>query len=204
MFVFHSAARSQLRAMVRIAILASGTGTNAQALIDRFHAHPHIEVALVACDKPHAGVVDRAWAAGIPCYLFNGEGLTGGAVQRELEGMAIDLVVLAGFLRLLPATFVRAWPDAIVNIHPSLLPRHGGKGMYGSRVHEAVIAAGESESGITIHMVNEHYDEGRILRQVKCPVLPGDDANALAARVHALEHLHFPVVVEDCAKRLGK
>ena len=190
--------------MVRIAILASGSGTNAQALMDRFHAHTGMEVALVASDKSNAGVVDRAWAAGVPCYLFNGKDLSEGRVQRELQSMRIHLVVLAGFLRLLPGEFVRAWPDAIVNIHPSLLPRHGGKGMYGARVHEAVLAAGETESGITIHLVNERYDEGRILRQVKCPVLPGDDANALAARVHALEHLHFPVVVEEIAERSGK
>lgn len=185
--------------MVRIAILASGSGTNAQVLMERFHAHPDVEVTLIACDKPSAGVVDRAWAAGVPCYLFTGKDLSEGRVQRELEGMGIDLVVLAGFLRLLPAEFVRAWPDAIVNIHPSLLPKHGGKGMYGGRVHQAVLAAGEAESGITIHLVNERYDEGRVLKQVRCVVLPADDAAALATRVHALEHAYFPAVVEELA-----
>lgn len=185
--------------MVRIAILASGSGTNAQALMEHFNAHPHVEVALVGCDKPEAGVVARAWAHHVPCYLFNGGDLASGAVQRELEGYAIDLVVLAGFLRLLPKDLVRAWPDAIVNIHPSLLPKYGGKGMYGSRVHEAVIAAGEVKSGITIHLVNEHYDEGRVLQQEECPVHPGEDAEALAARIHALEHRFFPKAVEALA-----
>jgi len=189
--------------MVRIAILASGSGTNAQALMEHFHADPKIEVALVACDKPGAGVLDRAWAANVPFYLFSGKDLSTGKVQRELESMGINLVVLAGFLRLLPAEFVRAWPDAIVNIHPSLLPKHGGKGMFGTRVHEAVLADQEKESGITIHMVNERYDEGRVLKQVRCPVLPDDDAAALAARVHALEHAHFPGVVEELATMIA-
>lgn len=182
--------------MIRIAILASGSGTNAQRLMEHFHLHPVAEVSLVACDRPRAGVVQRAWDMGVPCYLFNGSDLKDGTVQREMEGANIDLVVLAGFMRLLPPDLVRAWPDRILNIHPSLLPKYGGKGMYGDRVHEAVLEAGEKESGITIHLVNERYDEGRVLKQVSCPVLPGDDAAALAERVHALEHAHYPAVVE--------
>jgi len=182
--------------MIRIAILASGSGTNAQRLMEHFHLHPVAEVSLVACDRPRAGVVQRAWDMGVPCYLFNGSDLKDGTVQREMEGANIDLVVLAGFMRLLPPDLVRAWPDRILNIHPSLLPKYGGKGMYGDRVHEAVLEAGEKESGITIHLVDERYDEGRVLKQVSCPVLPGDDAAALAERVHALEHAHYPAVVE--------
>lgn len=190
--------------MLRIAILASGSGTNAQKLMDHFHGHPRIEVALVACDKHQAQVLQRAWDAHVPSYLFNGAQLRGGALLDELQAFRIDLLVLAGFMRLIPPELVRAYPDRIINIHPSLLPKHGGKGMYGDHVHEAVIAAGDQETGITIHLVNERYDEGRVLFQEKCPVLPGDDVAALAQRVHALEHAHYPLVVEAQAELLGK
>ena len=182
--------------MVRIAILASGSGTNAQRLIEHFAKHPAAQVVLVGCDKPEAGVVRRAWDLGVPCYLFDGAALKNGVLLRELQGQSVTLVVLAGFLRLVPAEVIAAFPESIVNIHPSLLPLHGGKGMYGERVHAAVIAAGDKESGITIHLVNERYDEGEVLFQAKCPVKPGDDPASLGARIHALEHEHYPVVVE--------
>jgi phosphoribosylglycinamide formyltransferase-1 len=193
-----------LRGMVRMAIFASGSGSNAQVLMEHFRGRPEVEVALVGCDQPKAHVLDRAWSMNVPTYLFNGKELKEGVVQRELEGQGIGLVVLAGFMRLLPPGLVRSWPDAIVNIHPSLLPKYGGQGMYGARVHQAVIDAREQESGITIHLVNERYDEGRILAQEKCPVLPGDDAERLAARIHALEHAHYPRVVEALALRLAQ
>ena len=189
--------------MMRIAILASGSGTNAERLMAHFSASPVAEIALVACDKPGAGVVQRAWDHGVPCYLFGAPELADGTVQRELEGAGIHMLVLAGFLRLLPQELVQAWPDRILNIHPALLPKFGGKGMYGERVHRAVLAAGEKESGITIHLVNERYDEGRVLFQAKCPVLPGDDAAALAERIHALEHAHYPEVVEKFVRSLS-
>ena len=182
--------------MVRIAILASGSGTNAQKLMEHFQGHPSAEVALVCSDKPRAGVVQRAWDMGVPCYLFNGSELKDGTLLHELEGYRIDLIVLAGFMRLIPAEMVRGFPDRMINIHPALLPKYGGKGMYGDHVHRAVLAAGEKESGITIHLVNERYDEGQVLFQAACPVLPEDDADALAARIHGLEHEHYPVVVE--------
>lgn len=188
--------------MIRMAILASGSGSNAQKLMEHFSSHPGAEVALIACDRPGAGVVQRAWDMGVPCFLFSGAELREGTLQRELAGAGIDLVILAGFLRLLPVDLVRAWPDRILNIHPSLLPKYGGKGMYGDHVHEAVLAAGEKESGITIHVVNERYDEGRVLFQAKCPVLPGDDAETLAARIHALEHAHFPTMVEQFVQQI--
>lgn len=191
----------QLRAMIRIAILASGHGSNAQKLMERFRSHPGIEVALVGCDRPRAGVIQRAWDAGVPSYLFNGALLKDGSVLKELRSLRIDLVVLAGFLRMIPVDMVRAYPDRIMNIHPALLPKHGGKGMFGDRVHTAVLAANEVESGITIHLVNERYDEGRILFQARCEVLPSDDPSSLARRIHALEHLHFPRVVEEIALR---
>jgi phosphoribosylglycinamide formyltransferase-1 len=190
--------------MVRIAILASGSGTNAEKLMEHFNGHPSGEVALVACDRPRAMVLQRAWDHQVPSYLFNGAQLRGGALLDELEALHIDLLVLAGFMRLIPSELVRAYPDRIINIHPSLLPKYGGKGMYGDHVHKAVIAAGDRETGITIHLVNERYDEGRVLFQAKCPVLPGDDAAALAQRVHALEHAHYPAVVEAQAERLRK
>lgn len=188
--------------MMRIAILASGSGTNAQQLMAHFSASPTAEIALVACDKPGAGVVQRTWDHGVPCYLFGAPELADGTVQHELEAAGIHVLVLAGFLRLLPPQLVQAWPDRILNIHPALLPKFGGKGMYGERVHAAVLAAGERESGITIHLVNERYDEGRVLFQAKCPVLPNDDAATLAARIHALEHTHYPVAVEDFVRSL--
>ncbi|WKZ65621.1 MAG: phosphoribosylglycinamide formyltransferase [Flavobacteriales bacterium] len=183
--------------MVRIAILASGSGSNAQQLMERFAGHPAALVALVGSDQPKAGVLQRAWGFGVPSYLFSGQQLRDGTVLRELQGQRIDLVVLAGFMRLIPAEVVHAFPDRIVNIHPALLPRFGGKGMYGHHVHEAVIAAKERESGITIHLVNERYDEGRVLFQARCPVLQEDTPASLAERIHALEHEHYPRVLES-------
>jgi phosphoribosylglycinamide formyltransferase-1 len=196
------AERRHLCSVVRIALLASGSGTNAQRLMEHFRTSERAEVVLLGCDNPEAGVIQRAWDAGVPTYLFNGPQLRGGTVGSELEGQGVDLVVLAGFLRLIPETMVRRWPDRIVNIHPALLPKYGGKGMYGQRVHEAVIAAREQESGITIHYVNERYDEGAHLFQAKCPVLPDDTPERLAARIHALEHEHYPRVVEQLVNAL--
>lgn len=190
--------------MRRIAVLASGSGTNAQRLIEHFALHASAQVVLVGCDQPEAGVLQRAWDHNVPSYLFSGRELREGTVLSELKGQRIDLVVLAGFMRLIPAEMVRAFSGRMVNIHPSLLPKHGGKGMFGARVHEAVIAAGEVESGITIHLVTEHYDEGRILFQARCPVLPNDTAATLAERVHALEHAHYPLIVEQLVNQAAK
>ncbi|MBK8225717.1 MAG: phosphoribosylglycinamide formyltransferase [Flavobacteriales bacterium] len=183
--------------MKRIAVLASGSGSNAQRLIEHFAQHPLAQVALVGSDQPGAGALRRAWDLHVPSYLFAGKDLRDGALLRELQGQRIDLVVLAGFMRMIPAEMVRAFPERIVNIHPSLLPKYGGKGMFGEHVHRAVIAAGETESGITIHLVNDRYDEGRILFQAKCSVLPSDTPGSLADRVHALEHEHYPHIVES-------
>lgn len=188
--------------MVRIAILASGSGTNAQRLMEHFQHHSAGRVVLIGCDQPRAGVLQRAWDAGVPSLLFTGKQLRDGAVLRELKTQRIDLIILAGFMRLIPAEMVSAFPGRILNIHPSLLPKFGGKGMYGQRVHQAVIAAGEKESGITIHLVNEHYDEGRHLAQYTCAVRPTDTPDTLAARIHALEHAHYPEVVEATVQQL--
>lgn len=168
--------------------------------MEHFHLHERAEVALIGCDQPNAGVIQRAWDHNVPCHLFNGAQLKDGTVLRELQGQRIDLVVLAGFMRLIPAAMVRAYPERIVNIHPALLPKFGGKGMFGHHVHEAVIAAKETESGITIHYVNEHYDEGEHIAQFRCPVLPNDTHDSLAERIHALEHAHYPGTVESVLK----
>ena len=181
--------------MVRIAILASGSGTNAQRLIEHFREHEKAQVVLVGCDRPAAGVLQRAWALGVPSYLFNAGMLRDGTLQRELQAQRIELIVLAGFMRLIPVELVQAYADRIVNIHPSLLPKYGGKGMYGEHVHKAVLDAGETKSGITIHLVNERFDEGEHLVQVECAVLTNDTTESLAARIHALEHAHFPKAI---------
>ncbi|HNR56104.1 MAG TPA: phosphoribosylglycinamide formyltransferase [Flavobacteriales bacterium] len=187
--------------MVRIGILASGNGSNAQRLVEHFTGHPHAEVVLIGSDRPQAHVVQRAWDMGVPLYLFNGALLRTGAVLRELQGQQVDLLVLAGFLRLIPAELVKAFPERIINLHPALLPKFGGRGMFGQHVHQAVLAAGEKESGITIHYVDERYDEGEHIAQFRCPVLPGDTATTLAERIHDLEHAHFPQVVEEIVRR---
>lgn len=189
--------------MLKIAILASGSGTNAQRLMEHFHAHAQAEVALIGCDQPKAGVLQRAWDQGVPSFLFTGAQLKDGSVLRELEGQGIGLVVLAGFLRLIPTAMVAAFPRRILNIHPALLPAFGGKGMYGHHVHEAVIAAKAHESGITIHFVNERYDEGEHIAQFRCPVLENDTPSTLADRIHALEHRHYPTVVEQLVNELA-
>jgi len=189
--------------MKRIAILASGSGTNAQRLMEHFAGSAIAQVVLIASDQPTAGVLQRAWDRGVPSYLFNGKQLKDGTLLRELQGQRIDLIVLAGFMRLIPAELVQAFPQRILNIHPALLPQYGGKGMYGMHVHEAVIAARESESGITIHYVNEHYDEGEHLFQTSCPVLPDDTPESLAERIHGLEHAHYARVVEGVLGHTG-
>jgi phosphoribosylglycinamide formyltransferase 1 len=189
---------------VRIAVLASGSGTNAQRLIEHFKGSPVAEVVLVGCDNAHAGVIQRAWDLLVPLYLFSGAQLKEGVVERELIAQRIDLVVLAGFLRLIPAALVRAFAGRIVNVHPALLPKFGGKGMHGTHVHEAVIAAKETESGITIHHVNERYDEGEHIAQFRCPVLPDDTSASLAQRIHALEHAHYPRVVESLVAAIDR
>ncbi len=189
--------------MQRIAILASGSGTNAQRLMEHFATSATARVVLVGSDQAKAGVLQRAWDMGVPSYVFNGAQLRDGTLLRELQGQRIDLLVLAGFMRLIPAELVQAFPKRILNIHPALLPKYGGKGMYGMHVHNAVIAAGERESGITIHYVNERYDEGEHLLQAKCPVLPSDTPESLAERIHGLEHAHYPGVVERVVGGLG-
>lgn len=180
-----------------IAIFASGSGTNAENIIRYFGETDTARVRLVLSNKKEAFVLERAHALGVPCEVFlkpqwdSAEEIL--AVLRRYE---INFIVLAGFLLRVPDLILHAYPRKIINIHPSLLPKFGGKGMYGDRVHEAVVAAGEKETGITIHYINEHYDEGDVIFQATCPVLPEDAPADVAKKVHALEYKYFPSVIE--------
>lgn len=184
--------------MKKIAIFASGSGSNAENIIQYFAQKPQFCVKSVFCNVPDAYVLERAKKYRIPSFVFNREEFRNpDKVFRQLQEQEIDFIVLAGFLWLMPSFITAAWPNKIVNIHPALLPAYGGKGMYGHHVHEAVIAAGEKESGITIHYVNDHYDQGAIIFQAKCPVLPTDTPDNLAARVHELEYRYFPQIIAE-------
>lgn len=180
-----------------IAIFASGRGSNAQAIIDHFKGHPSIKVALIVTNKKDAGVIQIAKENRIPFDIVSPAELNNEEELLDmLEIYEIDLIVLAGFLLLIPAFLVKAYPNKIINIHPALLPRYGGKGMYGKHVHTAVLNAKDTESGITIHYVNEHYDEGQYIAQFRCHVEPADTIDTLAARIHVLEHAHYPEEIE--------
>ena len=184
--------------MKKIAIFASGSRSNAENIIQYFAQKPQFCVKSVFCNVPDAYVLERAKKYRIPSFVFNREEFRNpDKVFRQLQEQEIDFIVLAGFLWLMPSFITAAWPNKIVNIHPALLPAYGGKGMYGHHVHEAVIAAGEKESGITIHYVNDHYDQGAIIFQAKCPVLPTDTPDDLAARVHELEYRYFPQIIAE-------
>ncbi|HET6993555.1 MAG TPA: phosphoribosylglycinamide formyltransferase [Chitinophagaceae bacterium] len=181
-----------------VAIFASGAGSNAQKIIEYFRNSKKVKVALIACNNPAAGVLTIAARENIPVLMIEKEKFfRGNAYVEDLKGKQIDFIVLAGFLWKLPPLLIKAYPGRIINIHPALLPNYGGKGMYGNKVHNAVLAAGEKESGITIHYVDDHYDNGDIIFQAKCPVLPGDTADSLAQRIHVLEHEHYPRIIAE-------
>lgn len=184
-----------------IAVLASGSGTNAENIIRYFREKGTACVALVLTNRQNAFVLERARGLGVPCFCFpKDDWESGERILEVLHEHDIDFVVLAGFLARVPDRVLHDYPHRMINIHPSLLPKFGGKGMYGDRVHEAVIAAGERESGITIHYTNEKYDEGTVICQVKCPVLPEDTPDTLAQRIHALEYETYPKVIEELLK----
>lgn len=184
--------------MKRVAIFASGSGSNAENIIRYFSNHSDVEISIVLTNNPKAYVIDRCATLGVPCKHFSKKQFTHDHdILNLLLELHIDVVVLAGFLWLVPAHILRAFPNRVVNIHPALLPGYGGKGMYGDKVHQAVLAAGEQESGITVHYVNEHYDKGTIIIQAHCPVKNDDDHHALAQRIHALEYLYFPVALQQ-------
>jgi phosphoribosylglycinamide formyltransferase-1 len=183
----------------RLAIFASGNGTNAEAIIRHFQNHPSVVVQQVLSNNPQAYVLQRAKNHQIATRVFTRTEFRDPIFAQELVGSGITHLVLAGFLWLVPSFLVQAFSHRILNIHPALLPKFGGKGMYGMHVHEAVRHAGETETGITIHEVNEKYDEGAVLFQARCPVAPTDTAEQIAAKVHALEYLHFPIIIEQWA-----
>jgi len=184
-------------APIHIAIFASGAGSNARKIIEFFENKGlRIKVSLIVCNVPGAGVMEIAEEKGIPSLMINKSDFTANGYVESLKNAGIDFLVLAGFLWKVPEVLVKAYPKAIINIHPALLPKYGGKGMYGTRVHEAVIEAGEKESGITIHWVNEHYDEGAIIFQAKCSIDANETADTLANKIHALEHAHFATTIE--------
>tara|TARA_R110002050_G_scaffold147017_1_gene272634 strand:- start:14979 stop:15545 length:567 start_codon:yes stop_codon:yes gene_type:complete len=187
--------------MKNIAIFASGSGTNAQKIMEHFEASTDVHVSLVLVNNAEAGVINRTKNFNVPVRVFNREEFSkSDVIVTILKENAIDLVVLAGFLWLVPQNMVHAFPNKIINIHPALLPNYGGKGMYGDRVHQAVIAAGDTESGITIHYVNEQYDDGAIIAQYKCAISSTDTADSLASNIHVLEHKYFPSVIENVLK----
>jgi phosphoribosylglycinamide formyltransferase 1 len=187
--------------IVNIAVFASGAGSNAEKLIQYFKDSDLARVALIICNKPGAGVIAIAEREGVPVLLIEKEQFfRGDAYLPYLQQQDIRFLVLAGFLWKIPQALIAAYPKRIVNIHPALLPKYGGKGMYGQYVHEAVINAGEVESGITIHYVDEHYDNGDIIFQTACPILPEDMPGDIAQRIHVLEHLHYPKVIEEVLK----
>ena len=181
-----------------IAIFASGNGTNAENIIKYFSGNKDIKVKIVMANKADAFVLERAHRLGIPTLYINREQWADAThILTLLHEQQIDFIVLAGFLARIPDALLHAYPNRIVNIHPSLLPKFGGKGMYGNKVHEAVVTAGETESGITIHYLNEHYDEGQIIAQYRCPVMSNDTPQDVATRVHALEYEYYPKVIEQ-------
>lgn len=191
--------------MKRIALFASGSGSNAEQIATYFADNTDVEISLIVTNNPKAGVIDRARRLHIPVLLFDRKTFyETERINRLLQQQPIDLIVLAGFMWLMPEGIVRSFPNRIINIHPALLPKFGGKGMYGHFVHEAVVAAGETESGITIHYVNERYDEGQIIFQASCTVLPTDSPDDVAHSVQILEHAHYPRVVAEVLADLDK
>ncbi len=183
--------------MKHIAIFASGSGTNAENIIRYFKDHPYIKVSLLISNKRTAPVIEKAKALRVPVSIVDEKSFFESTdFIAHLTELNIKLLVLAGFLWKIPDLVIQAFPDRIINIHPSLLPKYGGKGMYGNRVHKAVLDARETEAGISIHLVNEHYDEGKVLFQEKINVQPDDTVDTLSERIHRLEHTCYPKVIE--------
>ncbi|MDR0395523.1 MAG: phosphoribosylglycinamide formyltransferase [Tannerella sp.] len=183
--------------MENIAVFASGSGTNAENIMKYFSCHAAVRVAVVLSNKPDAGVHLRAKHFAVPSFTFTNAAFgEASPILRKLAEYHTDFIVLAGFLLKIPVEIIHAYTGKIINIHPALLPRFGGKGMYGDHVHRAVVAAKETQTGITIHYVNEEYDEGAVIFQQTCPVFPSDTAGDVAAKVHELEYKYYPGVIE--------
>lgn len=190
--------RSTMKTTTRIAIFASGSGSNAQRITEYFAGSGIAETTAIYCNNPEAYVLERAGLLGLPYIVFDRNTFYNSEdVLHDLRDRGIDWIILAGFLWLIPTSILQAFPQRIINVHPALLPAYGGKGMYGMKVHNAVIAAGDNESGITIHHVNEKYDEGDIIFQARCTIDKTDTAETLASKIHKLEYEHFPVVIHE-------
>jgi phosphoribosylglycinamide formyltransferase-1 len=187
----------------RIAIFASGSGSNAQKIMEHFKKSNDAEVSIVLTNNPDAYVLQRADNFEIPSHIFDkAEFRDTDHIVEILKNLQIDLIVLAGFLWLIPKNLLEAFPNKIINIHPALLPKYGGKGMYGDKVHTAILKNGETESGITIHFVNEKFDEGEIIHQSKFKIEPNDDLEMVKFKGQQLEHQHFPKVIENLLKKM--
>ena len=184
----------------KIIFFASGSGSNVQNIIEHFSAFDQITTDLVLTNNQKAGVLDRAKSLNVPFYLFKKEEYLDDSLLNKLQTIKPDLIVLAGFLLKIPKSIVAAYPDKIINIHPALLPKHGGKGMYGDRVHQSVLDSGDSQTGITIHYVNENYDEGSIIFQSAVEVSKADTAESIANKVRQLEYKHYPEVLHQLLK----
>lgn len=188
--------------MTNIAIFASGAGSNARAIIDSLKGDKHARVALIVANRAEAGVLEIAEQEAISFAIVGkDEWLDEEIMLGLLQYHQVKFIVLAGFLWLVPPYLIKAYPHKIVNIHPALLPAHGGKGMYGNKVHEAVKVAGDTESGITVHYVNERFDEGEIIFQARCPLTDADTPEDIKQKVQALEHEHYPQVIADLIKK---
>lgn len=181
---------------MKLALFASGSGTNVENITKHFISHPSITIDSIWTNNPKAGVIERMAAYSPTVHVFTKEELQSGALLEALQNKNIDGIVLAGFLLLIPTGLVSAFPNRIINIHPALLPKYGGKGMYGDNVHKAVFNAKEEKTGITIHYVNEHYDEGAILYQAEVALTPNDTPEHIAKKVHQLEYQYFPAIIE--------
>jgi phosphoribosylglycinamide formyltransferase 1 len=187
----------------RIAIFASGSGSNAQKIMEYFKKHQDAEIAIVLTNNSEAYVLQRADNFEIPSHIFDKhEFYKTDDIVKLLKNLQINLIVLAGFLWLIPDNLLKAFPNKIINIHPALLPKYGGKGMYGDKVHQAILDAGEEESGITIHYINEQFDEGESIHQSRFKIEQGDDIEMIKFKGQQLEHLHYPKVVEQLLKKM--
>ena len=182
--------------MKKILLFASGTGSNVENIIYHFKNHQDIIVVGVLTNNPNAQVIDKAKNHNVPTLIFNREQLTDGFVFDKIAELKPDLIVLAGFLWKMPEEIVKAYPNKIINIHPALLPKYGGKGMYGIKVHQTVLENKEKETGITIHYVNEHYDEGEFIFQQKVAIEDCKTPEDVANKIHELEHKYFPIIIE--------
>ena len=188
--------------MKRLSIFVSGNGTNLQRIAEYFANNPEVEIANVVCNNPKAYSIERAKNLGIPLKMITKEEFKNETFTKELQDLGIDLIVLAGFLWKVPEGLIKAFPNKIVNIHPALLPKYGGKGFYGEHVHEAVVSAKEAQSGITVHYVNELYDSGEIILQARVSLDEKETPDSLAAKIHQLEQAYFPIAIEQVLKAI--